>query len=460
MEYQEYITDEPNDDIDIIQEVKEKLYSVFSIENLFLFWMLMISVSATTLTRSLDPRENPIGIAITVGLSAAMCYRYYINFTRSIFLIIAALAAWIAIHYYSDADFKILEYSTLFLKVALAYITVNIFRDRLWTQFHNIVYRLTLIDLGMWVTQNLLGTISLQELSFLPSTGTSLGSFLIYSVSNDTIYEGKFVFDLLRNAGFCWEPGFYACILVFAIFANFVIYEYRWRGNIELYVLIIALATTGSTTGYTAFFALLITTYILRTIKAPSSSSVTISIISLLAFAAVMQLPFMQEKIKSSNDSNNFLTEQKYGVSSLEKSDRTFTVDRIEGMTLDLLNIQDKPWTGYGTLTNSYVYNNVSEHIRISNGITFIFAVYGIPFACLIFLLIGYSSRILRKDYPLCNSSWLIVLLVTSVSYNFLNYPLFIAFSLFYVLQVDLDEDTDEEEEDDTEEIEATTSLA
>lgn len=458
MEYQEYITDDSNDAIDIIQEVKGKLYSIFSLENLFLFWMLMISVSATTLTRSLDPRENPVGIAITIGLSAAMWYRYYIAFSRSFFLIIISLAVWIVFHYFSDADFKVLEYSTLFLKIALAYITVNIFRDRLWAQFHEIVYRLTIIDIGMWIVQNLLGTDFLQNLSFLPSTGTSLGSFLVYSVSNNSIYEDQFILGLLRNAGFCWEPGFYACVLVFAIFANFIIYEYRWRGNKELYVLIMALVTTGSTTGYTAFFVLIITTYILSTIKKPSGSSIIVTILSLLTFAAVMQLPFMQEKIESSNDSSNFITEQKYGVSSLEESDKAMTVDRFEGMTLDILNIQDKPWIGYGTQTNSYVFNNISEYLRISNGITSTFAIYGIPLACLIFILIGYSSRFLRKDYPLCNSSWLIVLLVTSISYNFLNFPLFIAFSFFYVLRANYNENIDEGESD-IEEFEATTII-
>lgn len=451
MEYQHLYNQNPETE-SIFADEEVQLPDISLLEKIYIFWVLLLSVSATPLTRSFDPRDNMLGVSITLLLTISVCIKHKIKISSTLIYIFGALAIWTGIHLFFDETFKVLEYATLFLKVFIAYVTVYVFKEELWGVFHDTVYKLSIIDLGFWVLQGLAGTSVMSKLAPLPSTGTSLGSFLIYSVSNNEIYEGLGLFGLLRNAGFCWEPGFYACVLVFAIFANFIIYDNTWRGNKELYVLIAALITTASTTGYAAFFIFIVTTFIFRNKQMFNENNIVAIILSLLSFGFVMQLPFMQEKIQNKSDSQNFITEQKYGIKALEKSDKTFTVDRFEGMNLDLLNIRDKPWIGYGTLTNSFVYNKLSENIRISNGISSIPAIYGVPFAIVIIILLIYNSLRLRKEYPSCQSPWLILFLATSISYNFLNFPLYIAFSLFCVLKSE--EEDCQEEDFFTEEIE------
>lgn len=448
-----YITPLQDTASDIQEESQQSLFPWFSLENIFLFWILLLSVSATTFTSSFDPRVNPLGVAITLALTIAMCVKYSIYYTTTFFVITGTIAGWIALHYFSDTEFKLLAYCVLLFKIFLAYIIVNIFRRRIWHQFHNIVYYLTLIDLFLWIVQNFIGTDFLKSLSFLQSTGTSLGSFLIYSISNNIIYDNQFIFGLIRNAGFCWEPGFYACVLVFAIFANFIIYDNTWRGNHQLYVLILALITTGSTTGYIAFFVMMAVTYIIQILRRPTSANISIMVLSIVLFFSALQLPFMQQKILEQNDSQNFFTEQRYGLSSLEANDQTLTLNRFEGITLDVLNIQDKPWIGYGTLTNSYVYNNISSNIRISNGTTTLFSIYGIPIAIICILLLIWSSIKMRRDITECHSSWFFLLLTVSFSYNFMDFILFIALSLYYILQDNDDSPEEEAKETELEEL-------
>ena len=269
-----------------------------------------------------------------------------------------------------------------------------------------------------------------------PASGTSSASFLIFNVPNVEYYEGKGMLGFERNCGFCWEPGLFACFLVIAIFNNLLRTKNRIRNNVWLYVLIVALLTTFSTTGYVAFFAIIVSHFVIGRVNLFSLRNIIILV--LLGFAAyrVFQLPFMRDKILAKSDTSEYMTDNQLIMEDVKNQGELVTVDRFEGMTLDYLNFIDKPFWGYGiSRENSYIYKYMSEFILISNGTTTVFSNFGIFMAILLHFFYIRNSIYIRKCCRSNDKSFYFIYMIISFSYSFTTIAMFICMSQYYILR-------------------------
>lgn len=402
------------------------------LEYFLLFWALEISVRSCTLTSTIDFRINPVGFLLTIIPCIIVFRKRNIQFSKGLMAMFAVLTMWIGAHYFIDNDFKILGYLLLYVRILVAYTLVNTFKDKLFESFHNIVVLLTFIDLILWVVSMSVGANTMNALApFVNGDSYGTGSFLIFNVPNVDIYEGTGLFGLERNSGFSWEPGMFSCCLVLAIFCNIMTNGIKLRGNMSLIILLLGLFSTFSTTGYGALIVLIAGYYLFSNKNTSIAPKILSAVILIPAVLYIADLPFMREKITDQLNSDNYLTESDR-MKYVEDLDGYATLTRFEGMTYDLLNIQDKPLLGYGTFSESFTYNNISEHIKSSNGVTDFWACYGGILTILIIVLLVLNSNKLRSFFPNCNNSFFLVLLAISVSYPFVTFPLFMALSLYH----------------------------
>ena len=289
----------------------------------------------------------------------------------------------------------------------------------------------------MWICMHLVGPENLARLGFMePASGTSSASFLIFNVPNIDYYEGKGMFGFERNCGFAWEPGLFACFLVIAIFNNLLRTKNKVRNNVWLYILIAALLTTFSTTGYVAFFAIIVSHFVIGRVNLFSVRNIIFLV--LLGFAAyrVFQLPFMRDKIQAKSDTSEYMTDNQSTMDYVKDQGELVTVDRFEGMALDFMNFMDKPYYGYGiSRENSYIYQNISEYILISNGTTTVFSNFGILLAILFHYFYIKNSIFIRRCFRSKDKSFYLIYMIISFSYSFTTIAMFICMSQYYILR-------------------------
>ncbi len=121
----------------------------------------------------------------------------------------------------------------------------NYLKDEFAYKYINIIYIISLISLVLFSYNCLYGLIpgGIQ-------TKDSTTSFFIYS----QIYNLDYTF-IYRNSGMFWEPGAFAGFLNFALLFSFTLpHERTAKIRNKIIVIILALLTTVSTTGYIVFF--------------------------------------------------------------------------------------------------------------------------------------------------------------------------------------------------------------
>lgn len=397
-----------------------------TLEKIYLFYVILLAARATLFTSDMDFRSNPVG----VGLLLVLCIHTFIKHkislrNKNLVILYAILTIWTVLHYLTDIEFKIMPYLILYINITVGYSLVKIFGNKLYEKTTQYITYLTGISLILWMIMHVIGIGFFESIGFMqPASSTSVASLLIFNVPNIHIYEGQGIGPFMRNCGFAWEPGLFASFICFAIYFNLLIKK-RIKRNRSFYILTLGLFSTFSTTGYSAFLLIIANYFILQNSK--KSTQILYIIVGIPTFLYIMNLPFMADKIKEENESENFLYNNNQLTSEIESEKRTMTVRRWEGIIMDYLNIQDRPILGYGTINNSYVNTHISSYLLSSNGIVSTFARFGIVLGLLINIVFirntNYIDKLFRQKYCM----FYILYMTLSISYSFTTLALMIA---------------------------------
>ena len=406
------------------------------LEVVFFYYVLFLG-GATPLINNLDIRSNPLGAVIyfaALGVLISRAPKPLVS--RKLVYVLIVLSVWFAIHFFLDGSFKYLQYGILGLNIITGYFIIRVYRASIVKRIVKTVYVLSIIALGMWLVELWVGIDVMQSLApFANTWGEGGGSFLVFNVQPHD-YKGTFVSSIIRNSGFAWEPGRFASIIVIAFTCNII-----WRrGQFKLLskyniVFLLALITTFSTTGYVA----MLTVFAINLISSPRISVIKKTVLGLtfvLIAVFTARLSFVSEKILDKADSESFFTQNEQIISRIDSDDEQFTVDRFEGLGLDLLNFKEALVFGYGLDPhNSYVGRDISEKLVTSNGIVKPFAMYGFPLAITFFLFFFLGTKRLSQAYSYKMYALLfIAIMIVSISYNWIDSPLMLAITLYGVL--------------------------
>ena len=402
----------------------------------FLFLVLMLG-RGSSLVAQFDPRTNTVGTLLYMLCIVSMLSWKKINFRnynpKIAIIFWGVLTTWLLGHLFIlDRGFNIMPYSIFMLHILAGILIIKTYNRSIVVYYEKVMVFLSVISIIGWGIESLgMSSLLLSSPILLEnSAGVSDYSLIFYTLSVDPARSQELYGGIFRNSGCAWEPGLFSVMLCIAILFN-IYQNKKIIFNKRLTILIVALITTFSTTGYIVAIIIFACYYLF---SKKISICKRIIYICLITFACInlYNLPFISEKISNNADTESFSTTDG-AVEWYEKEGRAFTVGRFEGIMLDYMNVQDKPIMGYGLMReSSYVYKKVSEAIITSNGIIKPIAQLGIILGVLMFILMYKSSVRLSNDFNF-TVPWLLfaVIITGSISYMIDSTPIMRALQLY-----------------------------
>ena len=225
-----------------------------------------------------------------------------------------------------------------------------------------------------------------------------------------------------RNSGMFWEPGAFQGYLIMVpllFIDNLALLWRRYRKH--CLVLLAALLSTFSTTGYIAF-AVILFYYVAMKLKSKFARILLVPVLFLALLYAYTSLDFLGEKIDKQIE---------------RATSGNVTVDRLGSAILDWHYIKKNPITGNGLADITRYEDHLMYKELIggfSNGFTDVVAKFGIIFIIVYFVLIykNLPFRPMDKLFFCC----MIVLLLQGE--YFMDYPLFAALPFIVINTQDI----------------------
>lgn len=296
------------------------------------------------------------------------------------------------------------------LKISVALLIVRTVKD-FPNMYVRLMYILAIISLVFFIPQVVLGDVlrSYVEVVAIPYSPGTLHIGLHNFNPEDFVY---------RNSGFFWEPGAYAGYLMLALIFS-VGREIKSGKRLGLdktsLVLLAALLTTQSTTGYAAMTIFAIAFVYFRYGLRHVGRMLLVSVVLLsIAYGAFTNLPFLSEKIEGQFEK---------AVNLEARSE----MGRFGNALYDLESIKQRPLFGWSPYmeTRSIVDTAVSDWVAgQGNGLTALIVRFG--FAGLLFyVLLAYRTFFNLYGHVGYSVTSVVVVLMLLMGEQFLNFPLF-----------------------------------
>lgn len=426
---------------------QEELPPIRAFEWIYFFVMVIYMAQMTPDTARMVAQlsGNPIPFIIPIALTAVLLFRNRISFANRNFLWTLGIASlWsigIIIKYSMSITEEFSYLFFLFYTIFIAYIHIKVFGTDIFYMYEKIMIWMSVIALVLWIPT----VIAPEFAKSLYSLGeeTTYGNNILYIFNYMDPSKGQ----EFRNAGFSWEPGRFSIMLALAIYCNLLQNGIDIR-NKSLWVLLAAMASTMSTTGYSVTFIILLLFYI----KNLSFGKAMLLSIVIVPFATyIYSLDFMGGKIGDQIDdaSNISSLDFKYTNDKYNDGEYAFSLDRFPSMIFEWANIKKDPILGYSRNHNhSFFYQNISKNVVLTGGLLKSIGEFGIILALFIYFALIKSSRKAAQLFDNGNGTTLFfTLILCSVSYPVFGIPVFTSF-WFYGLFCNDEEGCIPEDED------------
>ena len=210
-----------------------------------------------------------------------------------------------------------------------------------------------------------------------------------------------------------WEPGAFAGILMLCIGLNIKNLPFLWKNHkMKVVVVLIALLSTQSTTGYITFFITIIF-YILFFLRNNLIKYAIIPMIFAISILAYKNADFLQKKIDDQSEKSSILGRGEFSNS------------RFGSFVFDLHYIKKHPLIGNGFSDITRYADHpflIGMQLGHANGFSHYMACLGIPFM-FFYLLITFKAL-----YKIDGSFALLICLIivlTLFGEQFLGFPLY-----------------------------------
>tara|TARA_Y100000816_G_scaffold292417_1_gene287558 strand:+ start:5021 stop:6223 length:1203 start_codon:yes stop_codon:yes gene_type:complete len=339
--------------------------------------------------------------------------KLFVNFSSLFFLVNIFL-------FFSLLKFDIFLSGYMYLKFLYAYLSIkNIGLDF----FKNIVkigYYGAIISLTFFFFQIINYDLTFKFVGFLQKSFDFL-SFRNESFANNILFTVNSSAEF-RNSGFMWEPKGFANFLIISIFFQLVIGSFKVF-NKKMLIMLIALITTFSTTGFIALFSLLIFYFLNKNLK---TSLIFFPIFILFSSIIFFNSDFLYDKIvyelSLTKEYENLLYQKK------DYKDDVYSLGRTGSFIVDINDLKNRPFFGYGFTRENRTQSDFVKLIRV-NGLSDLLAVYGIVG----FILYFYMHHIfLKKMQNQLNFKFAPIILITLIiiytASTLTSHPLWMSF--------------------------------
>lgn len=412
-----------------------KIQKELHIPNFEYFYFLVMIIFCAKMTPETTKMENfggaIIPFSIPIILTVILISRNKINIGISrlvnlciVFILWSAISV-IRFGSYNFEDFTL--YLFLIYSVIIAYCHVGVYGEKMFPLYEDIMVKIALLSIIIWIPFCLL----------FPGIGEAIFSMFPKSLTGYNVlylfnWTGLGATGRFRNSGCAWEPGFYALMLAFAIFINL------WRnnglkmkGNKKLWILVIAMLTTTSTTGYVVMLIEFFLFYV-KSISFKKVLGAALIFLPIIYYGS--QVSFIGEKISISiEDSSDYLGLEGRLTWGEKNSEDKMAIDRIPSAVLQIENFSHDPVIGYGLNDyNSYFFrtNNITN-MAYCGGLVQIFSQFGLFIGLFVYYLLYRSSKTINRHANSHNFDFMIVCMLLSISYPIFRCPVFTSFWLF-----------------------------
>ena len=421
-------------------------------EYLYLFIMVIYMAQMTPDTSRMvgELSGNPIPFLIPIVLTIILLIRNPVSFVHGkLWTFVGIMLCWSAlicykIHDYSSGNLS--YYIFLFYAIFIAFVHIRVYGRDIFPLYEHIIIVISIISLILWglsIVFNDVGSL------FRMFPETKFGNNILYLFNWMDPYKGQTYGSMIRNAGCSWEPGRFSIMLIPAIVINLSREGISFRNNRRIIILLLALASTISTTGYSIAF-LVYFIFWFNEINAKNILSFILIAIPFVVF--IFSLDFMGGKIQDKANFEGLTRERMHNINYNEQTygDKYLgSLDRFESMYFEWQNLQHDPLLGYGRDSdNSWFYQKISKNFVLTGGFVKILSQYGIFIGLMLYLILFYSSfKISQTCWNQQRFAFAIALIVSSISYPVFCIPIYTSFWLYGLFCYD--EDKIEMEDDD-----------
>lgn len=420
----------------------ELYYPIY--EYLYLFVMVIYMAQMTPDTGRMvgSLSGNPIPLLIPIVMTIILLLRNPISFKHTkLWALTGIMAIWTIAVCYKFHDFtpsNLSYYIFLFYAIFIAFIHIRVYGRDLFLIYEHIMVVFAAISLVLWGVA-VLAPPDLNLFRIFPET--AYGNNVLYIFNWMDPAKGQIYASIIRNAGCSWEPGRFSIMLTLAILINISREGITFRNNKKILVLLLALASTMSTTGYSITF-LIYVIFWLNEINAKSILSfIFIAIpLSILIFS----FDFMGGKIQEKAKFEGLTRERVHNINYNAKTygdEYLGSLDRFESMYFDWINFKQEPLLGYGRNNDySWFRRNISKNFALTGGLVKTFSQYGLFIGLFLYVILFLSSfKISQTCWYQQRIAFAIALLLSSISYPVFGIPIFTAFWLYSLFCYDED---------------------
>ena len=340
---------------------------------------------------------------MTITISA-INFRFFVNHdSRSLYLY---MVFFCAIFFLQRLFLGFLSYPgvvAFFLKIILGFVVICVLRERFRKAYFDAIYAVSLISLVGYIF-NLLGL----EIPEIFSVSEKYRSVIIYAQHDD----GS------RNTGMFWEPGAFACYINLA----FLLYLGHMKQLLKsdkrkVFINVLALLTTFSTTGYFVLLIIISATIIFEYFKALYAMIIPILFSLFVGSWFLYEMaPFLQEKVE-------------WQLAEAQNLSGEFSNTRFGALAFDTHYIKKSPWVGNGLHQKTRYADHPWLHDQAlghGNGFSNFLASMGI------LSFVFYSLLILRNNR---NLPWIFLggVIALLQGEQLMNFPLFLVLPLVFI---------------------------
>lgn len=375
-----------------------KINTIFSENNAvsYVLMIFLISFSGNPIIIQSEKYEL-YSIIFTIFIVIFVLFKDIKLFISPILLILF-FALIFLLQTYNDAANNLNSIVFFSMKILIGALTVLSIGKKFPIIFFNVMFAICLISLILFLYNYFVGIIP--GIQFVTKTSYK-SSILVYTqfLANDSSNISEF-----RNSGMFWEPGAFQGFINLAFLLIFTQINFLINNKFKLFIMITALITTFSTTGYIVFIFLMMMYIYKYSVLNPFLKAFVLFACLIIAYYAYNNLYFLSDKIL-----NNMEDLDSYGS-------RLFSIDSIfrllDSKWLIGLGLKFKVGDTFNTLGNGIVWFMVT------------FGVLGTLFY-LISILYSYHKQV-GIWFSIFSVLALILICFGEV---FNNYPLFLALS-------------------------------
>ena len=388
------------------------------VSNLYLLFIMVVSMEGSMYYRT------PVMAVVRVALAGVIMMTLGIRPTSSL---AKAVVVWILFVFVSAAvsgDFKPSAIVFMTMRFVEAFVLLNLFKDKIFTSYVNWMLVLAFISLVGWMLSviDLNGLfVMLRPFDFSGGFREQYGDYLHIGVFTLHDRVGHFTSYIPRNSGFCWEPGPFSILLTVAIMIHWSLMKKSKVSPVSL-ILLAALATTFSTTGYLIFFGYVVYDYWSRAKKL--IYLVPMIIVVIAGLYLFPRVEFLGGKVEA------YMTQEAYVADTYGGSDKLHG-SRLVGLPLVLQDLSRNPIIGTA-LTGENYYEGIgdiqSTHLNSLFTITSTMGFFGL-FWWLFFLT--KSSKKMGQVFSSPPLSLTIIIILGSFGFNLHTWSILWVFLMY-----------------------------